>query len=287
MPIRFFRFFLLPALLISCRSPASRTEPESVSPETRPSAPPPQLSSRNSWILQPTSQPNRYRSSTISVVAMNQGAVSLQDSTLLTASFTVSISRDTKGASYSATLESLSLTAGNRTLQEPAFTLPSPFSFTGRLEASQLSLNTPLDCSNQTSSILPVIRRSLVVVPLQLQRGQIWTDSTSSMACSGSIPVTLTALQSYRVIGETNTGAYSGILLERLDKTTSTGEGVDGQHRVQLRSEGSGQTQLLIDPVIGVLLEATGKNTTIATVISSGRSQRFTQTSREHVTREN
>jgi hypothetical protein len=103
------------------------------------------------------------------------------------------------------------------------------------------------------------------------------------MACSGSIPVTLTALQSYRVLGETTSGARSGILLERIDKTASTGEGADGQHRVQLKSEGSGQTQLLIDPLSGVLLEATGMNTTTATVTTSGRSQKFTQTSREYI----
>ena len=123
------------------------------------------------------------------------------------------------------------------------------------------------------------------LIPLELQRGQSWTDSTSTALCSGSIPVTLTALRHYQVIGEINNGAHIGLLLERLDKTSLAGEGAEGQHRVQLKSEGTGRTELLIDPITGALLEVTGTNTSLVTITTSGRSQKFTQTSKEEVTR--
>ena len=281
------RYFLLSALLpvlVSCRSATPRTEPEPITPEkTSPLPASPELSPHDSWLLQPTEHQYKYRSSTISSVIMDQGTASLRDSTALTTDFSVSISRNTRGASYSVTVEGLSLASASRVSPSVVPALPSPVSFSGRIEMNQISFSTPADCNTQVSSVFPVIQRLLILPPLQLRRGQTWTDSTSALACSGSIPVTLTALRQYRVVGETNSGGRSGLLLERLDKTTSAGEGSEGQHRVQLKSEGTGQTQLLIDPLTGALLEATGTNTTLATVTASGRSQKFTQLSREHV----
>lgn len=287
MAIKYFFFSaLLTIATTSCRSAAPRNEPEPVSPENPPPiAPSPDLSSRNTWIIQPTEQQYKYRSSTISSIVMEQGTISLRDSTSLTTDFSISLSRNARGASYSITVEGLSLTSAGHISPLDLSGLSSPVSLTGRIETNQISLSTPANCNNQVSSTFPVIQRSLILPPLQLRKGQTWTDSTSTAACSGSIPVMLTALRQYRVVGETNNAAHSGLLLERLDKTTSTGEGAEGQHRVQLKSEGTGQTQLLINPVTGTLLEATGTNTTLATVTTSGRSQKFTQISREHVVR--
>jgi hypothetical protein len=281
------RHFLLSALLIvtaSCRSVPSRTEPASGTPETTSPLPPSaELASRDSWVLQPTEHQHKYRASTISSVIMNQETASLRDSTALTIEFSVSIDRNSRGASYTATVDGLSLIPANRLSPSAVPDLPSPVSFTGRIGTGEISLITPADCNNQISSTLPVIQRSLILPPLQLRKEQTWTDSTSGPACSGSIPVTLTASRQYRVVGETISGARSSLLLERLDKTTSSGEGSEGQHRVQLKTEGTGKAQLLIDPVTGALIEATGTNTTFAVVTTSGRSQKFTQTSRDHI----
>lgn len=281
------RNFLLSALLIvttSCLSAPSRTEPAPVIPENpSPLSPSTELSSRDFWLLQPTEHAYKYRASTISSVVMDQGTGSLRDSTALTLDFSVSINRNPRGASYAVTVDGMSLTPANRLSALAMTNLPSPVSFAGHIEASQISLSTPADCNSQVTSTLPVIQRSFILPPLQLSKGQTWTDSTTGPACSGSIPVTLTALRQYRVTGEVNSGARRGLLLERLDRTTSSGEGSQGQHRVQLRSEGTGQTQLLIDPVTGALIEATGTNTTLAVVTASGRSQKFTQISREQI----
>lgn len=281
------RNFLLSAFLIviaSCRSAPSRTEPAPVTPENPSPLPPSaELSARDSWLLQPTEHPYKYQASTISSVVMNQGTASLRDSTALTLDFSVSIDRNARGASYAITVDSMSLTLANRLSPLVVTNLASPVSFTGQIEANQISLTTPAGCNNQVSSTIPVIQRSLILPPLQLRKGQTWTDSTTGPACSGSIPVTLTASRQYRVTGEVNSGPRRGLLLERIDRTTSSGEGSEGQHRVQLKSEGTGQTMLLIDPVTGALIEATGTNTTLAVVTTSGRSQQFTQTSRERI----
>lgn len=288
MTVRHRYLLVFLAFITSCRTAGSRTEPEPVIRGDSSLSPlSPQFSPRASWILQPDERRHRYRSSTVSSVVMDQLSATLRDSTTLMTDFTVSISRDSQGTSYSITVEDLSLTSASKSSPVVVSEFSSPISFTERLEKGQYSLDPPADCSTQVSVALSTIQRSLILIPIQLQRGQSWMDSTSTATCSGSIPVTLTALRHYRVVGETTDGARRGLLLERVDKTSSVGEGTEGQHRIQLRTEGTGNMELLIDPQTGGLLKATGANTTLATVTTSGRSQRFTQTSREQLLKDN
>lgn len=275
---------LFTVVVAGCHRAPVQNEPEPVTGEP-PSAMPslPKVSTTDSWSIRPSSQQHRYRSTTVSIVTAPDVVPVLRDSTSSTADFSLSVSRDTKGASYSAIIETLSVSGGARVSGSAVIALSFPVTLAGRFDPGQLTTISVPECGTAASSAVPIIQRSIALFPLQLRRGQTWTDSTSSTVCSGSIPVTLTALRSYRVIGETDTGGRSGILLERQDRTLSTGEGSEGQHRVQLKGEGAGQSQILIDSDTGVLIETTGTNTTTLTVTTSGRSQRFTQTSREHV----
>jgi hypothetical protein len=291
MPNRFFISLSLLVSLSACHSTSGRTEPEPVISETPPSRVPASvpLSSRTSWVLQPDSELHRYSSTTSSTVESAEPGSPIRDSTTLLIDFSLTLSRRHHGAAYSAVLERLSIYGGNRISPE-AGEYHLPFSFTGRVESGQLVLDpingqvsSAPDCSTQISSAFPAISRAILVLPLQLQKDLTWTDSASTSICSGSLPVILTTVRSYRVIGETETGTKPVVLLVRQDKTFSNGEGTNGQHRIQLRTEGSGQTQLLVATRTGSLIEATGTNTTTLTVTTSGRTQKFVQISREHV----
>lgn len=286
------RYSVLSLLLIlaACHAASSRIEPKPV-PEDSPSPTPavPEFSARGTWVIMPTNERHRYRSTTSSIIAFDDVNSPVRDSTSASIDYSIAVSREAEGGSYSATLETLSVHGGNRAVL-PASNIHLPFSFTGHFESGKLTVDPPTqqvapltDCTNQISSALPTVHRSIVMVPLQLRKDMTWTDSTSINVCSGAIPVMLTALRTYRVLGETSVSGHQQIVLERLDKALSTGEGSEGQHRIQLRSEGSGQTQLLINASTGSLIEATGTNTTTITVTTSGRSQRFVQASREHV----
>ena len=288
MSSRYFRLLLLLPLCGACR-PASRgTEPHPVIPEIPPPiAPTRPLASRNSWAILPTNQPHNYRSTVSSIVESSDSTSSIRDSTSITADFSLILTRETRGFSYSATLQAFAVHGAARATQGPS-DVSVPFSLSGHLEAERLTVDSPVkqeqDCASQAISAIPVIHRAIVIVPLQLQREMRWTDSTSAIVCSGSVPVTMVARRSYHVLGETSLGTRQAILLERQDQTLSTGEGAEGQHRVQLRSEGSGQMQLLVDTITGSLIEATGTNVTTLVVTTSGRSRKFVQTSREHIT---
>jgi hypothetical protein len=106
-----------------------------------------------------------------------------------------------------------------------------------------------------------------------------WSDSTTATLCNGSILTTSITSRSFRVIGEVS----RGILIERRERTTSTGDGAQGQHRLKLQTSGRGNAQLIIDAQTGTLLESTGVYTASVVVTTSGRNQQFTQTTRERI----
>ena len=112
-----------------------------------------------------------------------------------------------------------------------------------------------------------------------------WRDSTSSAACHGPTPISLTTSYTYKVIGETNYQEAPALLIERTGKTSLNGQGSDGQHRVVVVGEGNTSGSFQIDRETGVLLEANDEQKTKLIIRSSGRSQEFSQIIRERITR--
>jgi hypothetical protein len=252
-------------------------------PEPAPTANPPSMvsSSRTTWTITPTTQEYRYRSSAGTLLELSDSAGTTGDSIDSTVDYTLSVTRSPETLSYSVTVESMSVQGGQRT---GSVARQLPFSFTGHLQHGKLTINAPavqsaIDCSNEALSTATAIQRTVVPVPLFVQKDMTWMDSTTASVCSGLIPVTSTALRRYRVMGETD----KGILIERQDRTVSAGEGTQGQHRVRLRSDGTGTAQLIVDSRTGSLIESTGTYVTSVVVTASRRERKFTQTTRERI----
>ena len=134
-------------------------------------------------------------------------------------------------------------------------------------------------------AVIPIIQRSLVLVPLQLHKGLTWTDSVVATICSGPLQTSLSSVRTYLVKGQGVIHDRAVVLLEQNNRTSFTGEGAQQQHRLRVRGNGSGKAQLAVDAATGALIEAVADHVTALTITSSGRDQHFTQTSREHVTR--
>jgi hypothetical protein len=195
--------------------------------------------------------------------------------------------------SYTARIESISIQRGSRIGETAGVAGVSlPFLFSGRLEPNRISLEfsttqteTSASCSNEALASVPVVQRSMILVPLQLRTGMTWTDSTTTAVCSGPLLVSLSSTRTYLVKGQVVVRGSPAVLLEQQNRTSFTGDGVQEQHRVRVRGEGSGQTQLTVDATTGALIDAAGDHSTSLTITSSGRDQQFTQQSRERVTR--
>lgn len=279
MPNRVFSFLLFAFSISACARSATRAEPE-----PSPAIPSISLStsSRTSWTITPSNQAHHYRSITKAIVEQNDPSLVLRDSLTTTTDFTLSLSRDSRSLSYNATIRAFSIQGSPRS-GPSAITEKFPLSLSGRLEGNRFLVEGSAECSSQGSAIMPAVQRLVVPLPTQLRKDQTWTDSISSNVCSGSIPVVLTTVRTYRVVGEAEVGGAQAIRLSREDRTASQGEGSEDQHRIQIQTEGSGQGELLIDRTTGSLIESSTTNAVTLTITTSGRSRHFTQASCESV----
>jgi hypothetical protein len=249
----------------------------------------PVVSGRSEWTISPDDQVGVYSSVTSMSVELASPTGIVRDTLSSQVEFALSISRSAGAPRFRGSITSMSTQAGS-TIGSSLQPQQLPFTFSGRIENGKLLLepvpgepvSVLTDCSNAALAAIPAIGRIVVLPPLQLLRGASWTDSTTVSTCAGSIPVTLTLLRTYRILGEGSSGT---ILVERTDRSLSTGEGAQDQHRVTIRGDGTGSARLELDSRTGALVEAQGEGMTTVDVTSSGRTQRFTQRLREHVTR--
>ena len=285
--------WLMPAIIsiTACRSATPSSGPLPL-PGSSPATPAPIDSRKTTWSISPGNQEHRFLSTTVTALETSTLTGITRETVTAISGFSVSLDRTPAAPVYSARLESLSLQSsrGSSTpLPEVAPLLPLAFS--GRVEGHRLTVEPirtqtgNLDCSNPAFSAISPILRSLILSPLQLSKGMTWTDSTTSTICSGPVPVVLTAIRSYQVMGETSLAGVPAILLEQLTRTRFSGEGVQDQHRLRTQGEGSGKAQIRIDAGTGSVLDITGSHTSLISVFASGREHRFTQALQERIIR--
>ncbi len=203
------------------------------------------------------------------------------------AGFTLSASRETGLTRIRGTLDSFSTqTNGRIVAADPP--LAVPLAFTGRLVAGGFHLDSlngqapgTGDCRNPGLNNLSPLRQSLVAVPLTLAPGTAWVDSSTVTVCSGSVPLQLSAVKSYRVSGEGNRNGAPVIIIDRTDRFTASGEGTQGQHRVTVTTRGSGSAKVYVDRTTGFLNSSEGEQQAQVTITASGRTQAFIQTVKE------
>ncbi|HEX6574612.1 MAG TPA: hypothetical protein VF042_06535 [Gemmatimonadaceae bacterium] len=283
MHSRRLELIVLPLMAVACsRNPSPGTEPIPVingvpeQPGVQPS------SGRQRWTISPTRETHRYSSTISTSIELNQPAGPVtRDSLISRITFTLETERLAQAIDYTATIEGISSQAGTRT-GGMSTSLSLPFRLSGQVDRLRITTDSAsLDCSNEVMAVIPVVQRSLVLPPLTLQKDMTWADSVSSAACSGGIPVRATTVRTYKVLGE----SPLGILIKRQDRTSTAGEGSQGQHRIKLITEGTGDAQLVIDPATGSLVETTGTSSIAVTITASGREQHFVQTVREKTAR--
>ena len=267
--------------------PTVSTSPEpAVTPATTPGV---ILPGQRSWSfpsLDPA--PRRYISEEKTTIELRSDTSPRRDSFSVSTSFTVQASSSPSRPRVTGTIESVSFQP-ERPREESDSLTAFPLSFAGRLTSGGLVLDSvagqPLtaftNCTLGALNRISTVQRTLMTLPATLTVGQSWTDSSTVPACSGTIPVQLTAVRTYTVAGESRTSRGAVIAIERTDRIRASGEGAQGQHRITLRAEGSGAGRMYLDPETGTLLETDGKQRTELAVGASGRIERFVQSVEE------
>ena len=97
-------------------------------------------------------------------------------------------------------------------------------------------------------------------IPVAVERGQSWSDSTSVVICRGGIPLTGTRLSRYQ-IADVREGRDSVVAkVSRQTTLTISGTGTQGGRRISVRGQGTSDTMFSFDMTGGRFLESTGQS---------------------------
>lgn len=240
------------------------------------------------WRITSSIEPQEYSSIVNTTLELDSASARIHDTVTVHTRFTLSLKRLPTSVTISGSIEAFSIAAGNR-VGAPTQLIVLPLSFSGQVNARGLTLKRvagqtsgqTTDCVNPGITAISTVQRNLVIVPEELQRGASWTDSSSTTGCSGSIPVIVTSIRTYSILGETEYAGDSAIALKKTDRTYFNGEGAQDQHRIIVKGEGSGSGVLYVTRSTGMMIDYESKHNTVVTITSSGQNQRFIQIVKE------
>lgn len=278
---------ILVFLLAACVRSTQSTPADPVSPPANDRPVVPEGVSARPWKIIPTPAIKRYVSNGTATLELQSDTAATTASVTTTASFSLSASRETGFTRIQGTLNSFSARTNGRIVQaDQPFGLPLVFS--GRLISGGFNLDSingqspgTGDCRNHELNGLSIIRQSLVTVPDVLAPGLTWVDSSTIPVCSGSIPLQLTTVRAYAVVGESSRDGSPVIVIDRTDRFSASGEGAQGQHRVTVLTRGTGSARIHVDRTSGLLNSSDVELQARVTVTASGRTQVFSQTVKE------
>jgi hypothetical protein len=136
-------------------------------------------------------------------------------------------------------------------------------------------------CNPVGSAIASDLHNLLTKFPVRLSQGLVWQDSVSTAGCQAAIPTTSRTLRSYVVSGE---AVYEGrpvLIVQRTDSVQAEGDGAQQQHPLRLDARGTGSAIYYLDTSDGRVVRLTTGQDLILTIITSGKSHQFKQSSKQ------
>ena len=99
-----------------------------------------------------------------------------------------------------------------------------------------------------------------VRIPVTVERGQTWSDSTSLAICRGGIPLTGTRVSRYQI---SEVRAVRDSTIAKVSRQTTlmiSGTGTQGTRHISVRGQGTSDTIFTFDVTAGRFLESTGQS---------------------------
>lgn len=238
-----------------------------------------------SWKITPVAQSRAYSSVLTTVITQTDVIAQRRDSLTTQASYSITPNRLADSLSFTGSVSSFIVKGSTADVSEvqPIF----PVSFSGKLSNHSLSIqgsgshSTSVNCTDLSEASLRIILRNVFVLPLELTDQQTWSDSTSSSVCYGAMPLSITSIRVFRVVGESVLDGFPVLIVDENERTFSKGEGSQDQHRIFVEAQGTTTGRFYLDPASGQLIATNLVNKTSLSIQSSGRTQHFLQNSTE------
>lgn len=152
---------------------------------------------------------------------------------------------------------------------------------------------TPVDsagvCTTPLEPVVAASRELLIAIPLALAPDAQWTDSSVTVTCRGTLPLTARSERHSRatwVAVPADWSRRAGDAAYEVARTTTTsiaGEGRAAGRQVAVTGTGEGNSALYVDPELGVLLGAVAHSSTRLIVDTGTQRQEFLQTVKQRV----
>lgn len=158
-----------------------------------------------------------------------------------------------------------------------------PFSFVAVHEEPRASprVRTPdiAACGVPNAAAVQSWRELWLELPPTLRAGDVWEDSTTSSLCRDSIPLAVTTVRRFEALGSHLRGDIQVVTLRRTSRTRL--EGVGRQFGEEVRLEGAGEGELLLQVSLagGVIVAGEGTSELRMTLTGRRRVQRLVQES--------
>jgi hypothetical protein len=136
-------------------------------------------------------------------------------------------------------------------------------------------------CDPVQANLETDVRNVLVSFPRMLVLGLTWRDSILRVGCYGTIPLRVTVVRHFSVVGKTSFNGQVAVRVQRADNITAQGAGRQQLHQLVIETIGSGAATYMLSPEEGRLLHLTTTQDLEFTVRASGRTNRFRETAKE------
>ncbi|HZK79159.1 MAG TPA: hypothetical protein VFC35_09630 [Gemmatimonadaceae bacterium] len=284
-------FYFLTGCAISSSAPVAPTPSPISSPRetSNPSAAP--EARAKTWRIIPTSASQTYTSVLASSIHQSDGSDARDDSLIVTSTYSISIQRSADTISITGSINDFRIDVHGRLLSVDSIQPKLPLSFTGKITTTRIRLQTTDKVQSQTlcddisQTPLGIVQRNVFTIPIEVTNEQSWRDSTTSAICNGSLPISVTTLRSYQLIGTAQLDGVSVLVIDQKERALSSGEGSQGQHRIFIQTLGNTTRRLYADKTSGLLIASKAESKVELSIQSSGRVQHFIQTSTEILTK--
>jgi hypothetical protein len=237
------------------------------------------IPTNSTWQFAPSEQTHTYQSTSYTVIHEVSAVRPHTDTVKLSTHFTIKLNQVETPTIISGYIDSVTV-IGNSGPTIPLNQPQSRVGFTGEVRDGVLTLKLSAgqaDCTSSMTPILGEIRPVITTHATTLSLTSVWTDSISTITCSGSVvPTSLNAVRSYRILGETTYSGIQALVIERTEATRFNGAGSQGQHQVQIEGIGKATSRIYLAIADGATI-AVENTQEIDTTIRSSAVQRFVQ----------
>ena len=269
---------ILISLVLGCaaaHTPAPTPQP------TEPAPQPIKTSDIGPWIFAYRSDTIRYQINRSAAVEAQTDSGTRRELSTNNTHEILALSVDSSRVSYRATVDTFS--TANQGLIGAVQPVTVPSTISGVLDTASVNDSTAAieQCDPVRSVLEGDVRNLLINFPAQLAPGTSWRDSTTRVACYGTIPMRAVVVRTFSVVGRTFFNGDTPIAVQRTDSIIAHGEGRQQQHLVAVDASGIGGAVYYLSPERGRVVHLSTTQDLGFKIRASGRTSQFRETVKE------